>query len=806
MSTRPTLLQRLRRARIVQVLAVYLGASWLVVQVADVLVERLELPAWVVPVAIILLMVGLVVILATAWVQSLPATTAREEAGELPTDWQIAPRDAWSSLRRGQLPHLTWGRALLGGGVALALLFGGAGTYVGLRGGGVQLGAAPASADMVAEGIAVVPFEVRGRDLEIWREGMMDLLTGGLDGVGGFRTIDSRTVMARWREHVGAADARDRASTLRVARATGARFAIEGSVIALGPDVRLATTVYDVDSGRDIATSRVEGPAANVLRLVDELTIGTMRSLLLALGRGSADDRLAETITTSSLPALRAFLEGERHYRRGRFAEAAQNYEQAVAEDSMFAIALVRLAEAYGWMESHDAEQVRQAGVRAMAQAHRLSPRYQFIMQGWDALNSDSPEGLVPLEEAVRRYPDDPTAWFLLAEMYIHLGGATYGTDDDAWEALQRATSLDPDFAPYLIHVAELAVLRGDRALAEQTVARYEALTGRRETMAHVELAIGLLLGTDDEVAAALDRGAGMPDRDIFNYYGTFARRHDRFDRDAMLNAAVGRARGENRATMQAYYAAARGHVARGRALIADPAVSRAGATVFHAYAHVIWGVQPAGPIDLEACADPEPAPACYLWGSAALARLGRGAEVDRSAARLRELAAALAEDEPARGQMLQDIAEVMVGTAAWRRGNVRQGRELLQRHALAVGQVGIRARHELASLEAEAGRPAEALRQFRSVLVEFTRPAALYGMATMHEQLGQHDQALPYWVSLATLTDGGDDLPAIRQARETVARAAREPAGNRTAARTPPGPGGPGSRPRRRARPLSRS
>jgi hypothetical protein len=115
-------------------------------------------------------------------------------------------------------------------------------------------------------------------------------------------------------------------------------------------------------------------------------------------------------------------------------------------------------------------------------------------------------------------------------------------------------------------------------------------------------------------------------------------------------------------------------------------------------------------------------------------------------------------------------------GTAAWRRGDVRHGRELLQRHAVAVGQVGIRARHELAWLEAEAGRPAEALRQFRSVLVEFTRPAALYGMATMHEQLGQHDQAVGYWASLATLTEGADDLPAIRQARETLARAAREP------------------------------
>ena len=35
-----------------------------------------------------------------------------------------------------------------------------------------------------------------------WREGMVELLGTNLDGVAGLRSIDSRTVMARYREHV----------------------------------------------------------------------------------------------------------------------------------------------------------------------------------------------------------------------------------------------------------------------------------------------------------------------------------------------------------------------------------------------------------------------------------------------------------------------------------------------------------------------------------------------------------------------------------------------------------------------------
>jgi TolB-like protein len=785
MSQPSSLWERVKHARIVQVLAVYLGASWVVLQIADILVDAFALPAWVLPVAIILLVVGMVVILATAWVQSLPSTTAREAAGELPTDWQIAPRDALSSLRAGRLPHLTWGRTVAGGVVVLSLLFGGAGTYMGLtRGEGLSFGPSQASASEAAEGIAVVPFEVRGQDLEIWREGMMDLLAHGLDGVGGFRTIDSRTIMARWQDHVGAGRSVDLDATLRVARAVGARFALVGSVVGLGSSVRLVANVHDLDTGREVATGSVEGPAEDVLRLVDELAVRTMRSLLLAVGRGSSGDLSAETITTASLPALRSFLEGETHYRKGRFAEAVQSYERAVAADTTFAIALVRLSDTYGWLESQNSERMREAGARAIAQAHRLSPRYQFIMEGWDALNHGTADGLASLKEAVRKYPDDPRAWFLLAETYIHVGGATYGTDAELWEALQRATSLDPNFAPYLVHVAEFAVLRGDRALAEATLERYRSITGHLADLDHVALAIPLLLGSEQEVAAALESAARLPERVFSLYGGTFARHHDHFDRDAAIDRILGEVTETNRTSFQAYYAGSMGQLERGAAIVAGPAVSPADRTLYRAHIHELWDVAPpvgssaAGALSTEACDAVAFHTICHLYVGVTAARLGRWSEHERSITRVRQRVAAVAETDPASAERLQRIADVIEGAGAWRRGDLGRGRELLQRQAGANGPAGERARLELAWMDAEAGRPAQALRHFRSVLHGYARPLALYGVATMHEQLGQPAQALPYWASLAALTRDGDDLPRILEARAALARSAREPAG----------------------------
>ncbi|NIU79359.1 MAG: hypothetical protein GWN71_39190, partial [Gammaproteobacteria bacterium] len=75
---------RIRSGQFVQVLLVYLGASWVLLQVVNELSEALALPDWVSPVAVILLLVGLLIIVATAWVQSHPLVGERARQEEVP--------------------------------------------------------------------------------------------------------------------------------------------------------------------------------------------------------------------------------------------------------------------------------------------------------------------------------------------------------------------------------------------------------------------------------------------------------------------------------------------------------------------------------------------------------------------------------------------------------------------------------------------------------------------------------------------------------------------------------------------------
>ena len=472
----PSVFDRLKRARIVHVLVVYIGASWMVLQVAQLLQESLELPEWVAPVAVILLLIGLVIISATAWVQAHPTTTAREEAGEVPTDWEIAPADILASLKAGEIPHLTWGRAIMGGVLAFWFLFGLAGVYVVFSDGAPRFGPAEAGADEATAGIAVLPFDVRGQDLEVWREGMVDLLSAGLDGVGGFRTIDSKTVLARWQETVGDAATVDLDLALTAAGRTGARYALSGSAVAIGPSVRLTADIYDLSDGSEIAQATAEGPADSVLAVVDRLGLNLMRELLAETGSDAVAPQRLASLTTPSLPALRAFLDGEAHFRRAEFTQAITSFEEAVAADSTFALALYRLFGAYGWTQSISGDATREYARRASRYLDRLPMRDRAMMEVELGVVDGTLWSAADAQALVRSYPDDPEAWYGLAEAHMHRAGAARGGHRGAQEAFDKAIELSPSFLPYYFHAIELAIAMGDAGRTRELLDRARAL------------------------------------------------------------------------------------------------------------------------------------------------------------------------------------------------------------------------------------------------------------------------------------------------------------------------------------------
>ena len=503
----PSLIERLKASRLVQVLIVYLGASWVVIEVADQLQEALELPSWLVPVAIVLLLVGLVVMLGTAWVQSNPTTDAREAAGEVPDSWEVGFGDLVGEIRRGRMPHLTWGRALVGGVVALSLLFGLAGVYVLLGGPSPLRAPSELSAEEAGTGLAIVPFSVSGVDADVYREGMITLLGTTLDGVPGLRAVDSRNVLARWDEVVSDRERPDLSEVLEVARRAGARYALIGSAVAAGVDVSLVAEIYDTESGERIGTARAQAPADSLMTQVDLLSVETAR-VLFAGGEAGVDLQHLSSLTTRSLEALLAYIEGERAYRAGDWEGSLGAYERAIEQDSTFALAHLRASQALGWTTgSGDPEVIRHMeGARRFST--RLPARERALLHALVGVRQADIGAVEEAEDAVRRYPDDPDLWNAFGELLYHVGQKAMRPREEAIEALGRAADLAPGVAPYRIHLTQHAIAYGDSSDAREALDLEDALIADTAGTAgyhgdHVA-AFDLLHGDSVERAAAL--------------------------------------------------------------------------------------------------------------------------------------------------------------------------------------------------------------------------------------------------------------------------------------------------------------
>jgi tetratricopeptide (TPR) repeat protein len=325
--------------------------------------------------------------------------------------------------------------------------------------------------------LAVAPFDVLDPSLELWHEGLVDVLSRDLDGAGPIRTVPQSVGIRRWSGRA------DRPSAAAFGGRTGAGLVVYGSVVRRGGSlVSLDATVLDLQGGRAPQDVEVRGDTSRMGDLADSLGVGILR----VLGRGRPVGSVRQvSLGSRSLPSLKAFLQGEQFYRRGLWDSALAHYSRSIAEDTTNALAYRRMATVLGWnpptsARYEDGESYRR---RAIALNHGLSPRDSVLLVS-DSLALVSDEPAAPfaglqyarlLEEAVRRYPEDPEIWYELGEAREHyLGGLKLPGPE--LEAFERAIALDPGFAPAYDHTIALSVELGRPDQARRFAEAYAAL------------------------------------------------------------------------------------------------------------------------------------------------------------------------------------------------------------------------------------------------------------------------------------------------------------------------------------------
>jgi len=308
--------------------------------------------------------------------------------------------------------------------------------------------------------IAILPFSYHGSPaLSYLGEGMVDLLSAKLEGAPGLRPVDSRALLT----YAGSRGIADPQRGDLVARRFGAGLFVLGSVTEAGGRLEVNTTVYEAGARRRRSVEAAAGGEADVFDLADHLA----RQILSEVQERPRPLSQAAGRTTTSLPALKAYLEGEREIRAGRPRTAKEAFDRAVELDTSFALAYYRLAGV------SDLPEAREAVDHALRHSDRLDEHYRGLIRALAALfRGDHAAAYQQYRLVLASHPDDVYAWFVLGWLTMEKGHLLGRAWVDAREPFERVVALEPEGAVATFWLAAIAAREGRLVDLDRLTAR----------------------------------------------------------------------------------------------------------------------------------------------------------------------------------------------------------------------------------------------------------------------------------------------------------------------------------------------
>jgi TolB-like protein len=357
MSRLKQLIHEVHRRSLWQVLGIYVIGGWIALQVVQTLTESLQLPTWFPAFAVVLLIIGFPIVMATAFVQE---GISRPRDRDAPTAIEADAADALPRTGTDGVTSLfTWRNAIAGGVVAFAV-WGVVATVWLLRGGipageppqvsvagagGALLGTRAAQiaerADADLPAVAVLPFAnlSTGEDFAFFADGVHEDILTNLSQLDGLLVL-SRTSVLQYR---------DTEKPIRqIAEELGATAVIEGSVRRFENQVRITAQLIDAGTDTHLWAERYDRTLDDVFAVQSEIALEVASALQATLTPDEV--RRVNTAPTEDLSAYDLVLEGRQAYLLYEQSEndrAISLFKRAIARDSTYGLAWAGLADAY---------------------------------------------------------------------------------------------------------------------------------------------------------------------------------------------------------------------------------------------------------------------------------------------------------------------------------------------------------------------------------------------------------------------------------------------------------------------------
>jgi TolB-like protein/Tfp pilus assembly protein PilF len=386
--------EELKRRNVVRVGVVYLIASWLLAQVADLLLENFQAPDWVIQAVLIVLLVGFPLALIFAWAFELTPEGIKKE------------KDVDRSQSITSVTGRKLDRAIIVVLVVALSYFIYESRFSATDEGEAALAESETSA-APAKSIAVLPFVNMSSDTEqeYFSDGISEEILNSLAKIKELKVAGRTSSFAFKGQNQ---DLRQIGDTL------GVEHILEGSVRKAGAKVRITAQLIQVDDGFHLWSETYDRELNDVFAIQDEIATAILVQLKAHLLEGE------QIVIASPVAHSEAYdlylLAKQRIYERTRpsLESAAELLDKAIAIDPEYAPAFA------------------QRGITAMLLCDR---QYGILPH-----EQSQTQAKLYLDQALRLDPQQPEGLAGMGLYYTNEPGRT----DEAIQSLEQALAINP--------------------------------------------------------------------------------------------------------------------------------------------------------------------------------------------------------------------------------------------------------------------------------------------------------------------------------------------------------------------------
>jgi serine/threonine-protein kinase len=388
--------EELKRRHVFRIAIAYIVVAWLILQVADVLLDKIGVPDWTFKVIMVFLAFGFPVAVLLAWAYDLTPQGLQRTAGV----------DAESTTT--------------------------------IKG---HSSASKTASEPAKASVAVLPFvNMSGNpENEYFSDGLTEELLNVLAKVNGLK-VAARTSSFHFKGHTG--DINEIAGRLGVASV------LEGSVRQSGTRIRITAQLISASDGYHLWSETFDRELDDIFKVQDEISGAVVKALKGKLLSEEASGR--HVGGTNNPEAFNAYLQGMHYLNRGSDKEALLSavaaYRQAIDIDPNYAQAHAGLATALENLATNnfaDLDQVvnkaEAAALKSIELAPTLADGYKVLAKIHSSYRLDRTTAKRKIEKAMELDPGN--VGVLIECSRIH---ALANNVEDALSAAQTAQELDP--------------------------------------------------------------------------------------------------------------------------------------------------------------------------------------------------------------------------------------------------------------------------------------------------------------------------------------------------------------------------